>query len=680
MINWNFNPYALSLIGTGVFSMVVAIQVFLRWKNRESLLLGFAMVLIAEWSFFVGFESAVQDQILKVLFAKFSYFGVFNCLPLFFLFVTRYFRIGPQMTRTQLALLWAVPICVILLAATNDYHHLIWSGFVTPPDSPYDTLVYLRGPLYWLGLIYNYLILLVMSVIITRQYLATRLSIHKSQSLIFVLSILPPLLANILYVLRIPLIKNLDITPIGFFLSGLLVFVALNKYRLLEIAPIARSMLFDNLAESLVVVDGQNAIVDINRSGQQLLRYPQENWMGINLEEGLINIPGLQYKMSMKTGFHLESTLESSQTLEIDGQLITDENRGFAGWLLAIRDITSRKKTEKVEIERRLFAEALRDVSMAVNSTLNLNEVLERILSSVFEFLPCNMANILLIENGVAHVEIFHGYISPEEIDWVKAAKFKVEEVENLKKMYETGQPMFIPDTRKVDYFTNPNVLSYLGAPIRVKNKVIGFLNLDSNKANVFNSNEEADRLIAFADLAGIAIDNARMYQKMEENAIIDSLTGINNRRSLLQAAEKEFERSRRHNTPISIIMLDIDNFKMINDTCGHQAGDSVLADVGKVLAAFIRKIDTAGRYGGDEFCILLPDTTLIEAQAAAIRLLDEFHQIKVPGVSHDNYLQASLGVAWKDENIATLEDLLVRADQAMYQAKKRGRNRVEVL
>ncbi len=440
----------------------------------------------------------------------------------------------------------------------------------------------------------------------------------------------------------------------------------------------ARDILFDSLSDGIIVIDKNFNMADINATGRKYLKYPDEHWMGVSLNEGVINIPGLILKMNSRNNFLVESSYGESQILEIDGRPISDETKQFTGWLLTIRDITTRKTAQKAEIERRQFAEALRDASLAINSTLNLNEVLERILASIFEFLPCNMANIALIENGVAHVENLHGYISQEEIDWVNAATFIVKDIHNLKFMFETGKPMFIADTTVVDYFTNPNVLSYMGAPIKVKDQVIGFLNLDSDKVNAFNSEEECDRLKAFADLAGIAIENARLYQKMTESAIMDSLTGINNRRSLLQVAEKEFERSNRYSIPISIIMLDIDNFKLINDTCGHQAGDIVLSNVGEALTAFIRKIDTAGRYGGDEFCIVLPETDLSEAKAAAKRLLDEFHKIKVPSISYQEYLQASLGVASKDGNTYTLEELLAKADKAMYQAKKRGRNRVE--
>jgi diguanylate cyclase (GGDEF)-like protein/PAS domain S-box-containing protein len=678
LIVWNFNPYSLALLCTGILSLALSVLLFLRWNNRECILLGFAVLFIAEWSFFVGFESAVQNTEIKILFAKFSYFGVFNCLPFLSLFVLYYFGVRSRISRGQFFLLWIIPAIVIVLAATNEYHHLIWTSMVTPPDSAYETLVYLRGPLYWLGVVYNYVIVVSMSVLLLMKYRRSRFSVYRNQALIIFLSTLPPWISNFLYLLRIPALQNLDLTPFGFFLTGLLIFIGLNKYRLLEIAPIARGILFDNMADGILVIDGNKNLVDVNINGRKYLRYPEENWMGVSLEEGAIVIPDLTTRLNTKSGFLFESKFGSSQTIEINGQPLSDVNNRFTGWMLTIRDITSLKQIQKTEIERRQFAEALRDVSLAINSTLNLHEVLERILSSVFEFLPCNMANIALIENGTAHVENFHGYISPEEIEWVKAATFQVKDVQNLRMMAETGKPMYIADTRLVDYFTNPNVLSYMGAPIKVKNKVIGFLNLDSDQANTFTSMEECDRLQAFADLAGIAIDNARMYQKMTESAIIDSLTGINNRRSLLNAAEKEFERSNRHNTPISIIMLDIDNFKLINDTCGHQAGDAVLVNVGKALSSFIRKIDTAGRYGGDEFCIILPETNLTEAKAAALRLLEAFHKVKIPSISHQGYLQASLGVACKDEYVSNLEDLLARSDLAMYQAKKRGRNRVE--
>jgi len=682
LIVWNFNPYAVALLATATLSLVLSALLLTRWSNRDSIVLGFALGLFAEWIFFVGFESAVQNIDLKILFAKFSYFGVYFGLPYILLFVVYYFgiRFEKILRGRRVILLWVIPLIVVSLAATNEFHYLIWSDMVTPPDAVFNTLVYNRGPLYWLGIGYIYLVCLTMSVLLFIKIKNSHSTIYRNQALLFFIATIPPWVANILYILRIPSIKYLDFTPFGFFLTGSLLFFGLSRLRLLEIAPVARDMLFDSLTDAIIVLNDNYELVDINTNARQFLKYPEENWIGSSFTEGIVEIPGLLIRLKTKNGFLYETSIGTSRAYEIDGRPVSNGTPRFSGWIITIRDISSRKLAQKVEIERRQFAEALRDVSMVVNSTLDLKEVLERILSSVFEFLPCNMANIALIENGIAHVEIFHGYLSQEEIEWIKAVRFEVNQVPNLRLMVETGKPMFISDTRKVDYFTNPSVLSYMGAPIKVKHEVIGFLNLDSDVADVFNSLEECERLQAFADLAGIAIDNARMFQKMSDSAINDSLTGIKNRRSLLQVAEHEFERSNRYDTPISIIMLDIDKFKQINDTCGHLAGDTVLADVGKALNAFIRKIDTAGRYGGDEFCIILPETDLSEAKTAANRLLEEFHKIKIPSVSYEEYLEASLGVASKNENISNLKELLARADQALYLAKKRGRNRVESL
>jgi diguanylate cyclase (GGDEF)-like protein len=144
--------------------------------------------------------------------------------------------------------------------------------------------------------------------------------------------------------------------------------------------------------------------------------------------------------------------------------------------------------------------------------------------------------------------------------------------------------------------------------------------------------------------------------------------------------AEKEFQRSVRYDKPFSIMMLDVDNFKRINDEFGHLAGDAVLVDVGKALNAFIRNVDIAGRYGGDEFCIILPETGLEEAVITANRLLEEFNKINTPDIDGGNLLQASIGVACKDMDVYSLEVLLARADEALYLAKKRGRDQVACL
>jgi hypothetical protein len=274
---WNFNPYAIGLLCTGVLSLLLTVQLFLRWRNRECLLLGFAMLSIAEWCIFVGFESAVQIEEIKILFAKISYFGVVNCLPFVLLFVLYYFETKIRLTPRQMILLWIIPVFVMVLIVTNDHHNLIWVGYITPPDAVYQTLVYLRGPLYWLEVSYNYVILIFMTVLLWIKFRRARFSIYRNQALIIFLATLPPTFCNLLYMLRIPAIRYLDLTPFGFFFTGVLLFLGLNKYKLLEIAPIARDILFDSLPDGILIINNAKKLVDINKSDRKFMRFPYQN-------------------------------------------------------------------------------------------------------------------------------------------------------------------------------------------------------------------------------------------------------------------------------------------------------------------------------------------------------------------------------------------------------------------
>jgi diguanylate cyclase len=155
-----------------------------------------------------------------------------------------------------------------------------------------------------------------------------------------------------------------------------------------------------------------------------------------------------------------------------------------------------------------------------------------------------------------------------------------------------------------------------------------------------------------------------------------DYLTGALNRRGLEDAFAREFARSERHGTPLSIALLDVDHFKRLNDTYGHQAGDQALRHLAQVIKAILRPSDTVARYGGEEFVILFPDTTLEEAVKIMTRLQRELTK---RFFLHDNQrilITFSAGVAQR-EGPESADSLLSRADEALYRAKQAGRNRV---
>lgn len=189
-----------------------------------------------------------------------------------------------------------------------------------------------------------------------------------------------------------------------------------------------------------------------------------------------------------------------------------------------VRDITDRKLAEESERERRAIAEALRDIAAALNSTLNLDEVLDRILANIDSVVRHDAANIMLLEEDLAHIARSKTHNGHDPGVWLSAAKFKAAEHSNLRRMVHTGEPYAIPDTRDAPEWRatpqNKWIGSWAGAPIQNKDEVIGFLNLYS-RAPRFYTDEHAQRLQAFADQAAVAIQNARLYEQAQELAAL---------------------------------------------------------------------------------------------------------------------------------------------------------------
>ena len=168
----------------------------------------------------------------------------------------------------------------------------------------------------------------------------------------------------------------------------------------------------------------------------------------------------------------------------------------------------------------------------------------------------------------------------------------------------------------------------------------------------------------------------ARNWQELEKANRLDSLTGLNNRRYFDEIIKKESERAGRYHHPTSLIMLDLDHFKKVNDNFGHQTGDLVLQTLSKILLDQVRQSDTPCRYGGEEFAVILPETGLFEAKRIAERIRQMIAQQNI--VTHNNIhlrITASLGIASTEDNHTI--DLIAAADQALYHAKESGRNRI---
>lgn len=182
--------------------------------------------------------------------------------------------------------------------------------------------------------------------------------------------------------------------------------------------------------------------------------------------------------------------------------------------------------------------------------------------------------------------------------------------------------------------------------------------------------------VVAFHDIR----ERLRLIEALRHQASHDELTGLANRRHLFEAGERELARIRRgHAHAAALIMLDVDFFKQINDNLGHLAGDAVLRQMGQIMRQMVRKSDIAGRYGGEEFILLLPDTGPEEALRLAERLREAVAHARVKYDGHETHFTVSLGITALTAQDASLDEAIARADRALYRAKRQGRNAIEL-
>lgn len=197
-------------------------------------------------------------------------------------------------------------------------------------------------------------------------------------------------------------------------------------------------------------------------------------------------------------------------------------------------------------------------------------------------------------------------------------------------------------------------------------------------------TNDEINYISELTKQSSITIERANVYSEILKNATMDALTGLNNRRQFEVRLKEEYSSANRQNTPLCAIMIDIDFFKKFNDTYGHAIGDTVLRTTANVIKEQLREYDIPSRYGGEEFCILLPQTNIDEAKIVAERLRTSVENKKIEIQTNKNeqikHISVTISVGLAQLDIKDMaDDLYMKADRALYEAKEQGRNRVVV-
>jgi diguanylate cyclase (GGDEF)-like protein len=325
---------------------------------------------------------------------------------------------------------------------------------------------------------------------------------------------------------------------------------------------------------------------------------------------------------------------------------------------------------------------AFHELGKALTSSLQLDQVLRTIMEKIDEFLHPDTWSLLLVDE--AKQELYFEIATGSGAAALKEIRIKMGQ--GLAGwVAQNGEIVVVPDVSKdtrffakVDEKTKMETRSIVAVPVRFRDHVLGVIELINCVGPDGFSDRDLGLLQALADYAAIALENARHVQRIHELTITDDCTNLYNARHLNFVLDTEIYRSQRYGYEFTLIFIDLDHFKQVNDTHGHLVGSRLLAEIGQTIKGHCRLIDFAFRYGGDEFVILLPQTSKENAYNVARRihkliretewLRDQKMKIRVT---------ASVGMASYPVDARTKADLLHLADEAMYSVKNSTRDSV---
>jgi diguanylate cyclase (GGDEF)-like protein len=333
----------------------------------------------------------------------------------------------------------------------------------------------------------------------------------------------------------------------------------------------------------------------------------------------------------------------------------------------------------KTERDKRALAEALRTLIGPATPQTREEDVLGRLLTQVEKLVPAAKARYFRRKRSDGRRRgNGDGAGAPAWQEVRTGRPARAHEV--LDVMAEDRRARLLPaesNAFESAPVADAKVVCWLGAPLVVGDEVAGVLALETRDAEALDRSH-LELAQTFADQASIALDNARLFARVEQLATHDELTGLVNRRALLDKAWGELRRAIRYEQPLSAMLIDVDHFKRINDQHGHPVGDEVLRVLAARFRDSVRDVDLVSRYGGEEFIVLMPQTTGREAASSlAERLRKRVSREPVPTMAGPLTVTVSVGVAEGRSADAEPQELFARADVALYQAKREGRDRV---
>ncbi len=610
-------PGGLLLFAAAALSTAVAVALGRRRRIPEVGALTLVTTVIAFWAFVAGLEALVIAPSGKIWLSKFEHVGANFVGPLLVLFALRLTG-HPRMdlhTFTRAAL-WGMPVINVGVVFTNELHRLVWSGY-SPGPAGSNTLVYHHGPWFFVivGVAYVYAAITLWLLV---SGATGALPPVRRQIRVIIVGLAFPWIANIVYVAAPAQLAGWNLTPIAFVGTAAVLAWSVLPWRPFNLVPTARGTLLDTLPEGVLVFDGGGRLADINPSARPLLGLGPED-LGRPAEQVLGAWPELRDLCARPEPGSIELIVDEKASCVLDVSTTAIRARsGMDGTLVLIKDVTPRVRMQR-ELRR---------------SEQRYRDLVENALVGVY---ISTLDGRIEYANEVAW-RMF-GYASAEEL-----AAVRVE-----------------------DLYTDPQMRRALLRKLEEAGQVKG------HEVEILTKQGERRILSISATLSGDRVAGMMMdiTEQREAEARLqylsthDALTGAYNR-GYFDEELARLGRGRRF--PVSVIIVDVNGLKGVNDGEGHAAGDQVLRCAYEVLRGAVRGEDVVARIGGDEFGVLLPETDERAAIQAVARMYDRLDKHnRLPG---HRTVSMAIGAATAAPH-EPLADAVRSADARMYEQKK---------
>jgi diguanylate cyclase (GGDEF)-like protein/PAS domain S-box-containing protein len=638
--------FAAVLAGNALLTGGLAARVWRQSHLPGRRAFSLTMTALAIWAGAYAGETVAGSVAAKTAWLRAENVGIVTLVPLFFLFALRFTGGSVGVARMAAAVVFVVPVLTLLIQSSERTAGWHYARLVT------------GGPWYYVLTAHSQILMVAGTGLILRA-MARRPERYRGPATILLLGIAAPWAAHLYYLsgsLWPGAAVPIDLTPLAFGVLGLVYGVGVFRLRLFELVPVARDAVLEGLPEVVIVLDSEDLVVDVNRAAAGMLGATRGDIVGRPAGDVLARWPAfgacvLATEQGQQTVALAE---EPPRWLEVTASPLRNRLGRRAGRVVVARDVTGRHQAGE---QIRLLSAAIGSAASAVAISdpkgvcLWVNPAFTRITGYAPEEIVGRPLSLL--KSGV-HDAAFYASL------WQTILSGEV------------WQGEIVNRHRDGHRYAEEQTIS----PVRDETgRITHFVAVkqDVTERRRMEEGLRAANEILKTQLAEIEALQARL----RDQAIRDPLTGVLNRRYLAETLGRETARARRDSRAYAVVILDLDHFKRVNDTYGHEAGDRVLVALADLLRAHTREGDVVCRYGGEEFVVLMPGSSAVSAARRAEVWRTTLEAQPFTFRTEEVTVTLSAGVACFPDDGGDGEAILRAADEALYRAKGAGRNRV---